>query len=302
MADATQILKNVPAQVSLYDATNGILNLGYLAADNLMVSAKPLFHKIIDGNRNQYGTRTKFVCRLLETNPSKLAALTTRRSYKQSVFIVTAEYGVRISNCYINYFQSRDMEIGGDSFIQVEFHTDIESDVEVLKNLLGATGNMDVDTNTDGMSDGWVEDGTLDDYDRTTPSFLGAGFGSDQRIEVTSGGADAGIYNAEWWPIDQLVKVTVSAYVQYNVNEDNTFIFQIRTKEFDDSPIDTYESSQMTATSSPVRYSYTHEFTPGADTYKIAFHLLIEAGESSDLFIDNAQMEFGSLSAYTEND
>ena len=63
------------------------------------------------------------------------------------------------------------------SYIELTITTDIESDVELIKNLLSSVygsydyGNFNVDTNTDGLADGWV-DSSSDSYGLTDPSFL----------------------------------------------------------------------------------------------------------------------------------
>jgi hypothetical protein len=294
MADATNILKNSPAQVSIYDSTNDVLFLGYLNADNLKFMQRSLVHKTIEGNRVQYGARTSLTCLLMESDPSKLAALETRRATKQTVYITGYNFGVKISNCYVSYFQDRDFKPGGLSLVRVEFHTEVEADVEVYRNLLGSDGGFE--TGAAGLGTGWSNSG-MSAVSLVDPSFLN-GAGNNHQSATADDDGDYISYTLRW-PFDQPVKLTFSVYGQSGAaNEDFTMI--IRTLDTGGSQITLNESSNKSATSGGTdRFSYSVDVS-GEEVEQI--ELRLKATESGEMKYDDAQLEFGPLSTYTEND
>ena len=307
MADAAQILASSPAQISIYDATNYTLFLGYLNADNFELKQTPLYHKDIEGMRYQYGVRTQLTVELLETDPGKIANLKKRRTLTQDIYIVGAQHLVKMHDVYIQHAQKRKYTPGNYDVLEITAFTDIETNVEVIKNLLSSVkdsvnyGNFDIDTNTDGLSDGWTK---LDTpvTTRNTPSFLGAAYGHDQQYE-TDESANQGIYCDIICPLDRVpIKITASIYAAYSAHYDDTFKLAIITKNSSGTPIDSKYGTTETATGSAVRYSYSVNFIPGADVYKLSIYIYTEAGDETELMLDNAQLEFGKLTAYTEND
>ena len=294
--DATNILIDVPVQVTIYDSTNGNLYLGYLSSGDCRLTQKPLYNKTISGGWVQYGTRTTFKCLLLETDPSKIADLVTHRSKKQTVYIVAGNYGVKLSNCYIIHSQNREFEFGGDSALKLEAHTDVEADVEVFKNLLGADGGFEVDTNTDGIADGWTNSG-MSVVSRADPSFLN-GAGNYHQL-VTADDAGDFIYHTTIFPFEQPIKVTFSIYAQ-SVSVTEIFTIIIRTLDSSDSLITLYTSSQKSATTGGTdRFSFS---TNIIDVGVNKLYVRLVSATPGSIKYDDAQLEFGILSDYTEND
>ena len=208
MPDVHNILSDVPVQVTIYDSTNDNLYLGHLSSDNCRLTQKPLYNKTISGGWIQYGVRTTLKCLLLETDPSKIANFTNRRSKKQTIYIVAGNYGVKLSNCYITHAQDREFEFGGDTNIKLEAHTDVEADVEVLKNLLGSEGGFETGNN---LGTGWTNSG-MSSVSRADPSFLN-GAGNYHQLATADGAGDY-IYHRTTFPFEQPVKVTFSVYAQ----------------------------------------------------------------------------------------
>ena len=297
MPDASNILIDVPVQVTIYDSTNGNLYLGYLSSENIQLTQKPLYNKIISGGWIQYGIRTTLSCQLLETDPTKIANLVTHRSKKQTIYIVAGNYGVKLSDCYITHKQNRDFEFGGDTVILLEAHTDIESDVEVFKNLLGAEGGFEVDTNTDGIADGWVNGG-MSAVSRADPSFLN-GAGNYHQLATADGAGDY-IGNKTTFPFEQPITITFSVYAQ-SVSTPEQFTMNIRTLDSSDTLITNNSSSAKSATTTGTdRFSYSVNIADlDVDTIEIR---LMQAVGAGSIKYDDAQLEFGSLSDYTEND
>ena len=302
-------VKNIwfgPGQVSLWDSSNKELHLGYLMPEDFQLTQEALVHKIVSGNHRQYGTRTEFICNLLQTDPTLLKAIKDRRDTKQDLFIIGANHVIKLHDIYVSIARERSYEPGVPHSAILSAFTDVETDVEEIKNLLSSVhdsvdyGNFNTDTNTDGLCDGWAELGSPTTTTNGT-SFLGAGYGGDQEIDGT--GAD-GIYCDIICPLNQVpIKLTASVYIQDDGSllEDNVYI-EIRTKENDGTLVDTLTSSELTFTSSPVRYSYSVEFTPGANVEKVSMYIYLPTSKTAGIFVDNAQLEIGNLTDYTEND
>lgn len=296
MPDASNILVDVPVQVTIYDSTNGNLYLGYLSSENIQLTQKPLYNKTISGGWIQYGIRTTLKCQLLETDPTKIADLATHRSKKQTIYLVAGNYGVKLSDCYITYAQKRNFEFGGDTVIQVEAHTDIESDVEVLKNLLGDYGGFETDTNTDGLGDGWTNNG-MSAVSRADPSFLN-GAGNYHQLVTADAGGDF-IYNRTTFPFEQPVRATFSIYAQ-SVTVTEIFTIIIRTLTSADAQISIYTSSSKSATTAGTdRFSHSINIV---DTGVDKLEVRMTSASAGSIKYDDAQLEFGALSDYTEND
>lgn len=88
-----------PADVTLYDATNGYLFCGYL--DRVQVSAKPTAHIILDGNARQYAKAYQFRARLQQSDQALVDALVTRQSTRQTIYITGINNQVVLSNMFI---------------------------------------------------------------------------------------------------------------------------------------------------------------------------------------------------------
>ena len=295
MADATNILKGAPAQVAIYDGSNGTLYFGYLSADDIEMGEKSLIHKIIDGTRKQYGTRTSFRCNLLESDPAKIAALATRRAAKQTVYITGFNFGMKLSNCYVNYSQSRDFEPGGECLIQAEFYTEVEADVEVIRNLLGSQGGFQTDGGG-GLGTGWVDVG-LTSTSQNDPSFLNGAGNNDQQINAS--GINQYIYNRTTWIFDQPLTLTASVYAQ-SVTTSEDFQIEVRAQDSAHGLLSAYYGDTETATTGGTDRFFTTVRIIDEDVFEIEVRL-IKKTNSGNVKFDDCQVEFGPLAPYTEN-
>jgi len=304
MPDVTNILIDTPVQIATYDSTNDELFFGYLAAKNINLTQRPLYHKTIEGHRVQYGTRTMLKFQTPETDPTKIASLQAREGIKQTIYITAFNYGVKISETYITHFQKRAFEFGGETVLQVEAHTDVEADCEVIKNLLSSVkdgddfGGFEVDGGG-GLGDGWTSyNGPT--VSLTDPSFLNGAGNNHQDLDMVP---SEGIRLDVPWFIDQPVVLTFSVNVKGAGA--GTHSMRIRMDLLDNgstSRANTSDVISITDTDQS-RESLVWGVTPPA-AYDIEYiRCLIEAGSgNADIQVDDAQMEFGSLSDYTEND
>lgn len=302
MPDASLILSGAPAQIAVNDSTNGTLYLGYINAKNFKLTAKPLFHNIISGMRYQYGTRTILKVEMLETDPAKLANLLARRDDLQDIFITASEYAVKIHDCYIQYAQKRVFGPGSNSVVELTAYTDIDTNVELIKNLLSSVkdsvdyGNFNVDGGGGIIGEGWT-DADYNATSRTDPSFKNGASDYHQNLAATA--ADQYIYCRVTWRYDQPVKVTFSVYAQSLTNIEDMYL-KIRLLNSADGELvaETGSSNAVPITGSN-RYSLSKEFGL-YDVDKIEVRICSDS--VGTIKYDDAQLELGALTAYTEND
>jgi len=300
MPDANNILSGAPVQIAVNDSSNGTLYLGYLSADKVSLIQKPLYHKDISGLWYQYGMRTILKAEMLETDPTKIADLKNRRTTKQDIYITAAEYGVKLHDTYVQLAQKRDF--AKQSVIELTAYTDIEDDIEVIKNLLSSVkdsvdyGNFEIDTNTDGLADGWTNV-DMSAVSRTDPSFKnGAG---NYHQNLISDNIDQSVYCRITWRFDQPQKITFSVYAQALSTIEDMFL-QIKSLNSSDATITTSSGSvENVPITGSNRYSHSKEFIDDAID-KIEIRLWMNS--VGTIKFDDAQLEFGAISDYTQND
>jgi hypothetical protein len=307
MPDVQNILSGAPAQIAIYDSTNGLLCLGYLSSKNFQLTAKPLFHTNINGNRYQYGTRTILKVEMLESDPTKLAALKAKHNDKQDIYTTAAEYGVKLHDCYVQYGQKRKYGPGDVSVIQITAYTDVEDDVEVIKNLLSRVpataydyGNFNTDTNSDGLADGWTAVGTIADG-LTDPSWLNGAGDSHQELGLDNTEL---IYCDITWYLDQPVLITFSANIKGGVTPyTHQVTLRIRILRSGNNSVDHKAYSFEINDLNSGRYSVSQMLNPGShDIVELRCEIGSDHIDGATIEVDDAQLEFGSLSDYTEND
>jgi len=302
MADVQNILSSSPVQIAFYDSTNGTLYLGFISPSKCRIKQTPLSWKLISGMTRQYGYRTELQFDLLETDAAKLNELDTRRAYTQDVYITAFDYGLKIHDCYVTVAQNRNFENRKQDVITLFITTNDNANIELIKNLLSSVktsydyGNFNTDTNTDGLADGWVNTSYVY-VTRTDPSFKNGA--SDYHQNFQSGAADQYAYCRMTWPFDQPCLITFSAYIQSSGSVCDSHLV-IRTLDSGDSQIEIETGDTISAPITGInRYSLSMNAV-GGDVDKIEVRIVSE--ESGTIKVDDAQLEFGSLTDYTEND
>jgi len=286
MANAANIFSG-PAQVSLYDATNKELFLGY--HEQVKVTENNLAHNLIDNNNLQYGALTKVEIPLFQSDPTLLAAIKARRTTKQSIYIVGMDHLLQIDNVYVSVVRNR-IYLGGEIHtLLLKAQTEVEADVGELINMLGEEGACDTDTNTDGVADGWT------DATGNTVQVIGG----QQQFKFD--GASQTFYYDFICPLDQPVKITVSSTVENREAVIRSFEFGFKTKNNAGTVVDTKTHQVIIGESDTVRESYTVSFTPGAAVAKISVYFEDYNSTVAQLSIEDVQLQFGPLTDYTEN-
>ena len=285
-----------PAQVALYDATNEELFLGYLGEEIEIESESPVTG-ISDGNKVSLGKIIKFACPLMQTDLTFLASLKTRRTYKQTIYVVAGEMLVKLSNMFVSVAMNRQFKSGETHKFALTAQTKVPADLESIINLLGSNGNCNTENGSTGLALGWTATGapTID----VDTSHL-ADRGNEQRFEVT--GTPQTLYNDVICPVEFPVKITVSAYVKDLGGTGADFMFGIKTKEADGTPAVDSEMTNKTLTASQeTRISQEINLSPGSDVGIIAVTFTDNSGATADLGIDDVQVEFGELTGFTDN-
>jgi hypothetical protein len=292
-----------PAQVNLYDATNGLMNLGFLEDDAVKITQTTITHNLIDGRLYEYNKRTKTVITMIETDPSVIAKLLARRSYAQEIYIIGLEKIIKLTNQYITYERSYNLKPGELHKITIECQTEIESDIEDKINLLSSVrdaydyGGMEVDTDVDGLSNGWLDTGSPT-HTRGTSWITG----SDQRL--TSLGSGQNIYCDIRCPLDQSipVKITASGYFKGTSAGAHYLYFGFKTKNSAGTVLDTYRTSQSLADTEELRFTQSSEFIPSSGVQTISVYIEYVSAGTNTFRIDNVQLQAGLVRNYSEND
>lgn len=299
MGDLLNIFSG-PAQVNLYDSTNGVLCLGHLGEDD--VKLEPVNESIgtSSGNAIDKGTLYKFTCALLQTDSTFLSNLRTRRAYQQTIYVIASGMLLKLSNIYFTIGLNRNCKGGESHKFMITAMTRISADVESIINLLGSDGNCNTEVGTSGLATGWAVSGPPSSYDVEASHISGRG----NQQYVIFDDADQMIYYDVVCPLDQVpVKITVSAYVEERTDVSAAdFLFGIKTKNSSDVVVDNQTSQQTLTSGQETRISKEISFTPGADIKTISVYFEDNGGAAADIGFDDVQLEFGELTDFTDND
>ncbi len=297
-----------PSQINLQDATNGYLFCGYLTDEDFEIEQTPLVHKIFDGREFQWGTKTEFKATLRETNPELWKDLKDRFNDEIDVYIICQNCAFKFNSIYINAAQFRDLSRGGSHTIVISGTTDDESCFEIIKNLLSSVkdgfdyGGCEIDTNSDGLCDGWINSGlTCTRY--STWKYSGT---YSQRLQYDQAGLDYALCRVRF-PIDKFeIRITVSAQVKNVLGSTSRFDFGFRLLTAAESPsvISTHTVNHSFTGGEEKQISHSALVTPTATVgwIEIIVQTVAAPYDDVDAALDNLQIEFGSLTAYSEND
>ncbi len=286
-----------PGEMGLYDATNGSSFLGY--SDAIELKGEPLKVDLMDDNTLQYATLYKLSAQLLQSHQSMVDALKNRRSNKQEITIVGLESAARIKDVFVAFAPKRSFKSGEVHIIELLAQTSVEGNVFLMENLLGKYGNFDTDSNGDSLADGW-ESNVPDTRRAVVTSFL-SGRGNAQEIHFAADGEYLRLKS------DRLMfqnprRVVLSAYMQTTSGgATGPISMGINFLRADGSSIESYyENKTLSATAT--RYVVEYAIDPSEAVYAIYAEIKRVPGTNADFMVDDAQLEFGSLTDYVEND
>ncbi len=200
-----------PAQLALYDASNGWLHLGALVKKcRLDVPTESV--ELLDGQFKQIFKKYVLTAEILKSDPATWAALKTRQNTDQTIYITGMEALWALQNMKIVLGQGR--EFGKDGHvILLNAQTTTEADVSVQENLLGSAGGFETDGGG-GVASGWTKSGTV--TTSIVASFLSGG-GNCQALSW--GPADTGeIYREVTCPLAAGVSMNYAFSVQVQDN------------------------------------------------------------------------------------
>lgn len=283
-----------PAELSLYDSSNGLLFLDY--DKDFSLDGDPQYYSLIDGNVSQYGTLFKIKANLLNSSEALLASLRTRRSVKSALFAVCPESMIVVKNIYSAISLKRDSRVNAH-YLEFIAQTNIESDVLLYENLLKSYGGMS--SGSGGLATGWLTDcGTKS----LATSHLGGGYGNEQRLTATASGQyfknDTSVISRA--PFSCTRRLTASAYVKnYNTEYSLNFDFGIELLNASGSQIQVSTSAISLNPNYNQRISHSVLLTPNSAAAWVRVYF-INFTTNRSMGIDNVQLEFGELTDYKE--
>lgn len=293
MASNTRIYSG-PGQLTFYDATNNYFRAGYADKINLVAESEKV--ELLDRSLRTLYKVYRFEAELLNSDQEFLDALETRTDTEQTIYVVGFESLLTIDNLSIVYDIER--EYGRPHKVIIRGQTTVDADVQLNTNLLGADAKFEVDTNTDGLADGWSEIGLLSKLH--VSSFLSGG-GNCQFIQ-TSDIADF-MYKRVTVPMvdTRPFRVTFSIYAKEAAILDGTIQTWIYLLDEDDNYLSPYafETHVFTALQQK-RISVTSLFEPSAVVTQIEARVTGFTSTLTGMYLDNAQLELGGLSDFTE--
>ena len=293
------------AQVSLYDATNGVYHCGY-TGEEIRVEEHLFQTGLSDSNKVKVSKAASFEIPLLQTDTTILDELESRRGILQEVYIVGLDSAFKFRDVHITPKLERDYKPGGIHKITLSGMRTIQAVAaaanlpetnycQFIQNILGGFGAV---LGAASFGTGWSYLGATSLSLDT--SHLGGGYGNEQRFTLTDASDSIGIRVR--FPLNQVaIKVTASAYVDNLKAGISYFDIGFRTKDSNGNVLFTKTEAKTLAEGADGRQSYTLEWIPAADVLYLEFIIIGSASGSCELGVDNVQLEIGSLTNYVEN-
>lgn len=295
MGKDAQLIFGGGGNVTLYDASNGYFNVGYLSD----IELKKTTYKVSTSNSMQRELHSsyEFAATLLQTDDTTLGALDTRRNTLLTIYIVGAGRLWTLTNYFITYEVRAPFKAGEPQTVFIEGKSAAEFTQEI--NLLGTYGGFEADANSDGICDGWANS-SLATYSREATFTLGSGTYC-QQIEFESSTACAlQLATAKVCPFMGPVRLTFSA--QIHANEDVTFYFRIITYNTSDGAITTYTSTAITMSAAAEAEKYFSTWINESVLVKsLQVQIYRNASGSPEIQIDKAILNIENLRDYTED-
>ena len=298
MGSPLRIVDGAGVQVNLYDSTNGLYNLGYIHEDGVEFMSENQKVVLSDGNLFDLSNLTSFSIPCLQSDTAGLIAeIATRRGTLQEVYIIGNDVAVKISAVLLAVQLQRNFKGGEPHRVVITGSVHDDAQVTVMHNILGSNGACGTDAGS-GIATGWTNDGGSSASVDT--SHLGGGYGNEQRITLSDSGDS--IYCRVALPLDQLqVKLTASVYVHNYKAGTSYFYLSIRTRNTANTVVDTESSSEISIAAEPdARHTSEKVFTPSANCYYVELAIIGSDTGTAELGFDNAQLELGEITAYTD--
>jgi len=279
-----------PGELSLYDATNGWLYLGFVSAFKIIEKAKT--HSTIDRSLRRYDSEIKIMGVAIHGDAATLDDLRIREATAQSIYFCGLNSYGQVNNVYIIVEQKREdgTKPKLHTFTISAITNDPDNIIRVY-NLLNGDGNFDIDTNSDGLADGWLQTGLT--AKSIEASFL-SGRGNAQRIKTTN--AAGQIYYDIDCPFNDLRHFTFSV----NILSDRAGLvpsyyrlqIQFRNKT---TSVDIYNKSFSLDAANTDRSSYSLAYTPTQQITTVRVSVLYDTPGAAELVLDDAQLEINEV-------
>jgi hypothetical protein len=292
MGSPLRIYSGAGVIVTLYDSTNGLLDLGYIE-EGANFEQEANNTPISSGNLFMLNQTSKFEIPVLQSDATMLAALVARRPYLQEVYFIALDSALKISNVMLNIKMARSMKAGTPHKYILSGQIFDRAQVTFMANILGTYGSMD--TNVASLCTGWTNTGVTSLSNPT--SFLGAGHGNYQR--GTFADANAHLECKIRFPIIQYpIKMTVSATFHNYTAGTRGIYLGYKYRNAADGLISTASKAISLTNGQELRDSYETTLTPGSDILTVGAFISGGASGSIDLGIDEVQLELGELTAW----
>ncbi|APF16999.1 hypothetical protein Calab_1536 [Caldithrix abyssi DSM 13497] len=285
-----------PAQITLYDATNGYLHLGWCEA---RIKEKPKKVKSIENQTLLIEKSFDFNANVIQFNENILNNLAARNTTKQTVYLVGLDSVLTLSDIFLFYFTERSfsskphrLTIAGSGSADL---------VAQQVNLLHPDGKFENDSNADGLADGWNKSTTIGAVNLQT-SFL-SGSGKCQYIACDTT-ASQYILCETVCPVKGKIKATASIYVQFDpdvITGNGSLCLGLYAKREDGSFITQPWEEYFFNSLEQRRISIEQEFNFDELATKLVVIIHNKSGTLEfNAKLDNAQLEIGKLSNFKE--
>ena len=278
-----------PADVTLWDATSGFYLLGYLA--EVEIGSKVLTHRVIDGNMRRYAVNYQLRASMLQSAEEAITEInSTRDGTRQNIYLTKFD-GLAVMS---NVFAAAGHKINGTEDDIVEVTAAGYNTVTKYKNLLGADGKFEVDSNSDGVADGWTDGASAASI---VASHLSGG-GNAQRVNLALSGDN--FYYEVKVPFETARRLAASVYAREHTGAATLdFTFGFKTLDTAGAVINTYADTYNFSAGQAQRVTkevFVNEGQPVASV-----RLFVEyAGSGGEIRMDNAQLELGPLSDFKD--
>ncbi len=285
-----------PAQVSLYDSTNGYLYLGWCEAD---IKEKPKKILSIENQELLIEKQMQFDIQVIRFNPDILNQLETRKNEKQTIYFVGLDSEVIINNVFFLFYANR--KFGSKPHILTIAGSGLAELIEQKVNLLHPDGKFENDSNGDGLADGWVKSASVNSVEIRS-SFLSGG-GNAQYLNCSTG-SDQNIQYRVKAPFAGRLKVTASVYVKFDPDVsgiDGNLCLGCYTRDANGT-FKTFDYEIFSFVSEEEkRIHFTKDLQLNDIAAELVFIIHNKGGSYAfNVLLDNAQLEIGKLSDFKE--
>lgn len=288
MGNALNILTG-PADITLYDATDGYLNLGH--NEDVKVEEKPEIEKTFNKQIRRLYSEFELEISCIQYSQNLKDQLYNREGRLQTIYIAGLNDYTVISDVYIvTYEESEFTDEPRRLIISAGFMQRDKMSHSI--NLLGTYGTFDNDDDSDGVANGWtavnVQGPSLEN------SFLGPEYGQAQNGGFDSD-YDARIYRTHDVYFRAAKRVTFSVYLKIDFAATMRLKFNVLDKDM--NTVQSIEQDFSFSNDEQKRCYISAFVQPNRLIHHIQPIIKIVSG-SGVLEIDNAQLEFGTLSPF----